>query len=135
MNRRTSHFLLPAGCKAVRSEGWSRQDSCSRRWDVVSGKWVPEVLDQLLNEQKRYSELQQRIQGVSTSVLTRTLPRMERDGLITRTVHPAVPPQVEYELTQLGESLDEALTALAAWAELHIDEVSAARRRHLEQDE
>lgn len=98
--------------------------------DVIGGKWVADVLDHLSDGPLRYSELQTRISGVASSVLTRTLRRMERDGLVIRTVRPAVPPEVEYSITPLGESIDETLTALASWAELYIDDVVAARQRY-----
>jgi len=98
--------------------------------EVAGGKWVPDVLERLTEGSLRYSELQQEITDVASSMLTRTLRRMERDGLVVRTVRPAVPPEVEYRITPLGESLDEPLTALASWAERHLDDVAAARRRH-----
>lgn len=103
--------------------------------EVVGDKWVADVLDRLSTGPLRYSELHQGIRSVSTSVLTRTLRRMERDGLINRAVRPAVPPEVEYSITLLGASLDEPLTTLAAWADGHLDQVAAARRRYGEQDQ
>lgn len=99
--------------------------------EILTGKWVADVLDRLSAGSMRYSELLQEIDGVASSVLTRTLRRMERDGLVVRTVRAAVPPEVEYSVTPLGESLDEPLTALASWAELHFDEVVAARQQYL----
>lgn len=98
--------------------------------DVVSGKWVLHVIGQLADGPKRYTELHDGIEGVSGSMLTRTLRRMQRDGMIARTVHPAIPPQVEYRLTALGESIDEPLGAIARWAERHGGDVQAARRSH-----
>lgn len=103
--------------------------------EVVAGRWVPDVLDRLSDGPMRYSELQHEIEGVASSVLTRTLRRMERDGLIARAVHPAVPLEVVYSLTPLGASLDEPLTALALWADCHLDDVAAARRRYARGDE
>lgn len=89
--------------------------------EVVAGKWVVDVLDRLSGGPMRHSELQQEIRDVASSVLTRTLRRAERDGLVVRAVRPAAPPEVEYSITPLGESLDEPLTALASWAELYHD--------------
>lgn len=88
------------------------------------------MIERLTEGPLRYSELQLEIEGVASSVLTRTLRRMERDGLVVRTVRAAVPPEVEYSITPLGESLDEPLTALVSWAEFHFDEVIAARQRY-----
>lgn len=97
---------------------------------VLGGKWVADVLAQLSDGPLRYSELHAEIEGVASSVLTRTLKRMERDGLLIRAVRPAVPPEVEYSVTPLGKSIEDIITGLAAWAELHIDEVAAARERY-----
>ncbi len=100
--------------------------------EVVADKWAIRVIQQLSVGSKRYTELQEAIQDVSGSVLTQTLRRMERNGLVGRTVDPTIPPKVEYRLTPLGESLREPLAALTAWAEGHVDEVEAARRRYRE---
>jgi len=89
---------------------------------------VADVLDRLSDGPMRYSKLHHEIEDVASSVLTRTLRRMERDGLVARVVRPAVPPEVEYSLTPLGESLDDPLLALVTWAERHLDEVVASRR-------
>jgi DNA-binding HxlR family transcriptional regulator len=61
-------------------------------------------------------------------MLTQTLRHMERDGMVTRTVHPVVPPRVDYRLTELGESLGEAFCGVWIWAETHLGKVQAARR-------
>lgn len=96
----------------------------------MAGKWVADVLDRLSDGPMRYSELQQEIDDVASSVLTRTLRRMERDGLVVRAVRPAVAPEVEYSITPLGESLESLWQPLASWAERHLDKVVASRRRH-----
>ncbi|HEV7761375.1 MAG TPA: helix-turn-helix domain-containing protein, partial [Acidimicrobiales bacterium] len=67
------------------------------------------------------------IDGISQRMLTRTLRHLERDGLVTRTVHPVVPPRVDYELTPLGASLLEAIAPLVGWTRAHRHEVIAAR--------
>lgn len=103
--------------------------------EVVGGKWIGDVLDRLSSGPMRYGELQHQIDHVASSVLTRTLRRMERDGLVVRTVHAAVPPEVEYSVTPLGQSLGEPLAALADWTDRHMDEVVAARRRYVERDQ
>ena len=82
---------------------------------------------------RRYTELARRIDGVSPKMLTQTLRGLERDGLISRTVHAAVPPRVDYDLTKLGRSLLGLVGALEAWAETHIDDVLAARATYDDQ--
>lgn len=77
----------------------------------------------------RFNQLRQAVEGISQRMLTRSLRALERDGLVRRTVYPTVPPQVEYELTELGRSLVVPLRSLAAWARRHRPEVERARRR------
>ena len=76
------------------------------------------------------NELRNAIGGISQRMLTLTLRNLERDGLVTRTVFPEIPPRVEYELTELGRTLTGPLEALWDWAEAHQSEVSVARRRY-----
>jgi DNA-binding HxlR family transcriptional regulator len=78
----------------------------------------------------RYSDLSRKIAGVSPKMLTQTLRALERDGLVTRTVTPSVPVRVDYELTELGGSLAQLMTAVKTWAETHFDEVHAAREQY-----
>lgn len=76
----------------------------------------------------RFSELKREIGGVSQRMLTLTLRGLERDGLVTRTVFAIVPPRVDYELTELGQSLRRPIEALGAWTFAHLDVIDAARR-------
>lgn len=108
---------------------WS-DDRARQALEVVSGKWVTAILAELAFGPRRYTELQSRLPAVAGSMLTRTLRRMERDGIVARDVKPAVPLQVEYRLTPLGESLREPLAALTRWAEHHFDRVESRRRRY-----
>jgi DNA-binding HxlR family transcriptional regulator len=75
----------------------------------------------------RFTELKRSIPGVSQRMLTSTLRALERDGLVKRTVHPVVPPHVDYELTPLGHSLNAIVCPLLAWTITHTDEITAAR--------
>src|SRR5438876_10163394 len=77
----------------------------------------------------RYAALQREIGGISQKMLTQTLRSLERDGLVQRTVHPVVPPKVEYSLTRLGRTLIEPLHALCRWSEKHLAELEANRAR------
>ncbi|NUT39723.1 MAG: helix-turn-helix transcriptional regulator [Thermoactinospora sp.] len=107
-------------------------DKCPSRklLDTLSDKWVSLVLVALSDGPRRYSDMARRIAGVSQKMLTQTLRSMERDGLVTRTVTPAVPVRVDYELTALGRTLLPLMAAVKAWAEEHIEEVEEARGRY-----
>lgn len=95
----------------------------------VAGKWTLLVIDALAeNGELRFTRLSEEVGGVSQKMLTKTLRQMERDGLVTRKVHPVVPPRVDYKLTALGESLGEAVCGIWLWVDKHSRDVSAARR-------
>jgi len=94
----------------------------------VADKWTMLVLE-ILEEHGvvRFTRLGELVGGVSQKMLTKTLRQMERDGLVTRTVHPVIPPRVEYELTKLGSSLGAAFCGVWIWAEKHKEEIGKAR--------
>jgi DNA-binding HxlR family transcriptional regulator len=95
--------------------------------DLIADKWTTLVIYLLAGGTKRYGELQRQIDGISQKMLTQTLRKLEEDGLVKRTVYPEVPPRTEYELTPLGRTLREPLSALCRWATEHLGEVEAAR--------
>ncbi len=97
---------------------------------LLSSKWSVDVLLALGDGPRRYHELLSDLDGISEKVLTQTLRTMERDGLITRLVHPEVPPRVEYSLTPLGASLGVPLKALGAWGLSNGARVESARERY-----
>jgi DNA-binding HxlR family transcriptional regulator len=103
--------------------------SCPSRQllDRIADKWVALVVKSLSDGPKRYSEIAHQLVGVSQKMLTQTLRSLERDGLLTRSVTPAVPVRVDYELTPLGQSLSGVLGQLKSWAEQHMPEVDRAR--------
>src|SRR3954453_9377209 len=78
---------------------------------------------------RRFNDIKRNTGGISQQMLTRTLRALERDGMVTRTVFPTNPPQVEYRLTELGRSLSEPVLAFGRWVREHVEEVEAARRR------
>ena len=98
--------------------------------DRVGDKWSVLVIALLGEEGRRFSELRRSIEGISQRMLTLTLRQLERDGLVSRTVHATVPPRVDYALTPLGESVLEPLTVLMRWAQDHGTDVAEARRRY-----
>jgi DNA-binding HxlR family transcriptional regulator len=95
--------------------------------DRISDKWVCLVLAALAGGPMRYGDLSRKIAGVSQKMLTQTLRSLERDGLLTRTVTPSVPVRVDYELTELGASLQAVMYTVKQWAEDYIEQVEAAR--------
>ena len=98
--------------------------------DRIGDKWTVLVIGALDGGSLRFSELRTRIGGVAPKVLTQTLRAMERDGLLTRTVHAQVPPRVDYELTPLGASLTAPIATLTDWAETHLSRILASRERY-----
>ncbi|WP_067489745.1 winged helix-turn-helix transcriptional regulator [Actinomadura hibisca] len=108
---------------------WDVREGCEVRQilDRVADKWSLLVIALLDQRSLRFTELKRLIDGVSQRMLTRTLRHLERDGLVKRTVHPVVPPRVDYELTPLGVSLHATIKALVTWTEDHQQEIAAAR--------
>jgi DNA-binding HxlR family transcriptional regulator len=93
----------------------------------VGDKWSVLAIAALERRPWRFRELQRSIEGISQRMLTLTLRRLERDGLVARTVYPTRPPQVEYALTPMGRSLTGPLRALAEWSEQHRAAIAAHR--------
>lgn len=114
-----SHKHVPGRCPAVR-EVLNR----------VGDKWSVQIVALLGDSKKRFSELRHSIEGISQRMLTLTLKGLERDGLITRTAYPTIPPRVEYELTQLGRSLLEPITQLGEWAGKNRERIQSARDKY-----
>jgi DNA-binding HxlR family transcriptional regulator len=104
-------------------------DACTVRQvlDRVGGKWSIGVLVQASRRPVRFTELERAIEGISRRMLTLTLRNLERDGLLTRTVYPTVPPKVEYTATPMARELYDSLVTLTTWAERHRAEIAAAR--------
>lgn len=96
----------------------------------VGEKWSVLVVMTLRERPRRFNELKRAVDGISQQMLTRTLKGLERDGLVTRTVHPTVPPQVEYRLTDLGHSLAGPVQQLGEWALDHVPAIQANRERY-----
>ena len=95
----------------------------------IGDKWSVLIVSRLGARPMRFNELKREIGGISQRMLTLTLRGLERDGLITRTVFPTIPPRVDYELTTLGRSLLEPVTGLSAWALKNIGKIETARAR------
>jgi len=95
--------------------------------DRIGDKWSLLVIGELSHGVRRFTGLLRGIPGVSQRMLTLTLRQLERDGLVTRTVHAEVPPRVEYELTPVGETLIPHAIALAHWAVEHYTSIETSR--------
>jgi DNA-binding HxlR family transcriptional regulator len=108
----------PEDCRAV-SEVLSR----------VGDKWTVLVVSTLGDGSKRFNELRKALGSISQRMLTLTLRALERDGLVTRTVFPTIPPRVDYELTELGRSLLDPVSELGLWARRNRSAIQNARRR------
>ncbi|GAA1615053.1 winged helix-turn-helix transcriptional regulator [Leucobacter chromiireducens] len=98
--------------------------------DRIGDRWTVLIIGALGDGPLRFGELSRRVDGVSQKMLTQTLRALERDGLVTRTLYPQVPPRVEYELTQAGRTLQGPLGALDDWARTHMVGVLAAREAY-----
>src|ERR1700730_15991769 len=95
----------------------------------IGDKWSVMLVMELHTGKKRFSELRRTLHGISQKMLTTSLRGLERDGFITRTIHPTIPPKVEYQLTDLGRELAVPVRALGEWATQNRDRVLAARDR------
>ena len=96
---------------------------------LIGNKWSVLIIMLLSERPRRFNELKRIIGGVSQRMLTLTLRELEREGLVTRTVFPTIPPRVDYALTDLGRSLKEPVTALGLWAIHNQPALEAARRQ------
>jgi DNA-binding HxlR family transcriptional regulator len=92
-------------------------------------KWSMLVVMLLRAGPRRFNDIKRNTGGISQQMLTRTLRGLERDGMLTRTIHPTSPPQVEYQLTELGLALSEPASAFGQWVQEHLGEIDAARDR------
>jgi len=114
---------------AHRVEG-DQAEICGAMGDIlnrIGDKWSVMVVGHLTRKTMRFNELRHSIGGISQRMLTLTLRNLERDGLVTRTVYPEIPPRVEYQLTELGRTLTDPLDTLWNWAARHMASVNEAR--------
>ena len=100
----------------------------------IGDKWSVMVVGALNDGPVRFNELGRQIGGISQRMLTRTLRNLERDGLVTRTLYPEIPPRVEYELTDMGRTLLPAISGLWDWAQIHYGDIIEARGEYDQRD-
>lgn len=95
--------------------------------DVIANKWTCLLLGALAHGPVRFNELRRRLDGITQKSLTQSLRNLERDGLVTRTLYPTVPPRVEYDLTDLGRSVLVFTDGIRRWSEEHVGQIREAR--------
>ncbi|MDB5541707.1 MAG: QorR [Devosia sp.] len=100
----------------------------------IAGKWTIFVIRALSGGPRRFSELKREIDGISQKMLTSTLRDLEKNGFVTRTITPSIPPRVDYELTDMGRELHEPLLAIGNWAQVNRHRVEKARERFAERE-
>jgi DNA-binding HxlR family transcriptional regulator len=98
--------------------------------DRIGDKWSLYVIALLDTGTKRFTELKREAEGISQRMLTVTLRGLERDGIVTRTMYPVMPPHVEYALTDLGRNLFAAVRPFITWLEAHVSEIETARKEY-----
>lgn len=98
--------------------------------DSISDKWSMLALSALGGGTARYGDLKRRLEGISPKMLSQTLKKLERNGLVERTQYPEIPPRVTYELTLLGRELSDLMQLIKTWAEDHYPEIESARRAY-----
>ena len=131
------HMNVPVSQEPVRRPHPDHEDcrGVAPIMSMVGDKWSVYVIVMLHDGPKRFNELKRMISGISQRMLTLTLRGLERDGLITRTVFPTIPPRVDYELTDLGRGLAKPVQALGQWAFEHKQEIEGARTKFDQRNE
>jgi DNA-binding HxlR family transcriptional regulator len=115
---------------AASAAGTAREPTTCRARAVlqrVGDKWSVLAIDLLGQGTMRFGELHRAIDGITARMLTVTLRGLERDGIVTRTIHPVIPPRVEYALTPMGRTLLDTIGQLVTWTDSHLPEIEAAR--------
>ncbi|GLX07211.1 helix-turn-helix domain-containing protein [Microbispora sp. NBRC 16548] len=108
----------------------TRADSLAREiFSDIANKWALLIIESLGERTLRFSELRSEIEGISHKMLTQNLRMLERNGLVERTVHPTVPPRVDYVLTEPGRALRAVVDGMCDWTHRHLGDIEASRGR------
>ena len=108
----------------------ARADSLAREiFSDIATKWSLLIIEFLGQRTMRFNELQREVGGISHKVLTQNLRVLERNGLVGRTVHPTVPPSVDYTLTEAGQALRKVVDGMCGWTQTYLTEIEGSRRR------
>ncbi|KAF7599752.1 MAG: transcriptional regulator [Candidatus Dactylopiibacterium carminicum] len=119
-----------AGCPSGPYDVYARNCPARMVLDRLADKWALLVIGRLRESPLRFNQLRREVDGVSQKVLSQTLKKLERDGLVTRLALPTVPVTVEYSLSGLGDTLASTIEHLSRWAETNMDEILAAQARY-----
>lgn len=108
------------------------KSTCPSRTSLarIANKWTAMIVIVVTDGPLRFRDIQAQVEGISGKVLADTLRQLVRDGILERTAYAEIPPRVEYQLTELGETLSAPLAALRAWAETHVDAVLESRDKY-----
>ncbi|MFB7365653.1 winged helix-turn-helix transcriptional regulator [Streptomyces hydrogenans] len=107
-----------------------RADSLAREiFSDIANKWALLIIEAVGERTLRFTQLRDTVEGISHKMLTQNLRMLERNGLVVRTVHPTVPPRVEYSLTEPGRALRETVDVMCDWTQRHLGHIEAARHR------
>lgn len=126
------HIDVPKGIPESRADGCQ---ATREILDRIADKWSLYIIATLANGTRRFNELKREIDGISQRMLTLTLRGLERDGLVTRTMYPTIPPRVDYDLTELGRTLWGPVMTLVNWADNNKAAIAEAHRRFDEESE
>ncbi|MFE5911573.1 winged helix-turn-helix transcriptional regulator [Streptomyces wedmorensis] len=108
----------------------TRADSLAREiFSDIANKWALLIIEALGEGTRRFTELRGDVDGISHKMLTQNLRLLERNGLLVRTVHPTVPPRVEYTLTEPGRALRATVDAMCDWTHRYLADIESARNR------
>ncbi|GGU23780.1 winged helix-turn-helix transcriptional regulator [Lentzea flava] len=108
----------------------ARADSLAREiFSDIANKWALLIIETIGDSTKRFTELKVEVDGISHKMLTQNLRLLERNGLVTRVVHPTVPPRVDYTLTEPGQALRATVDAMCDWTQRYLGEIEEARSR------
>ncbi|MGW4508347.1 winged helix-turn-helix transcriptional regulator [Streptomyces sp. NPDC004436] len=108
----------------------TRADSLAREiFSDIANKWALLIIEAVGDRTLRFSALRDEVEGISHKMLTQNLRMLERNGLLLRTVHPTVPPRVEYTLTEPGRALRVTIDGMCDWTHRHLGHIEAARHR------
>ncbi|MEU7476298.1 helix-turn-helix domain-containing protein [Lentzea sp. NPDC042327] len=119
----SKQFTLPQDADLARADSLAREI-----FSDVANKWALLIIEAIGDETRRFTELRALVDGISHKMLTQNLRLLERNGLVSRFVHPTVPPRVDYALTEPGRELRQTVDAMCAWTTKHLREIEAARR-------
>jgi DNA-binding HxlR family transcriptional regulator len=119
MTQATLKAANPEKSKPEKSKQCNPRCAVTSTVEIIGGKWKAVVLFHLMDEPRRFSDLQRRLSGVTQRMLTLQLRELEADGLVHREVYPQVPPKVEYSLTDLGRTIEPIIRAMLSWGKMY----------------